>query len=118
MENTLSDPVLRQKVRGAQVVVFSVLPFQRVCVCVCVFSRRDVLSRVVSRQASLGVGRLPLLGEERHGLGRGAETLAGHLLMQRHPLRKTRSQVRVGKTRGRTQGRHFLLIRLQRMKNV
>lgn len=40
---------------------------------------------MVSCQASPGVGGLPLLGEEGHGLVRGTEPLARHFLMQRHP---------------------------------
>lgn len=58
----------------------------------CLFSRLDVLSRMVSCQASPGVGGLPLLGEEGHGLVRGSQPLAGHFLMQRHPLRKSKTK--------------------------
>lgn len=48
---------------------------------------------MVSRQASPGVGGLPLLSEEGHGLVRGAEPLARHFLMKRHPLRKRKTKI-------------------------
>lgn len=43
---------------------------------------------MVPCQASLGVGGLPLLGQEGHGLVGGTDPLARNLLMQRHPLRE------------------------------
>lgn len=55
-----------------------------------------VLSRVVSCQASPGVGGLPLLSEEGHGLVGGSQPLARHFLMQRHPLRGRRMEKREG----------------------
>ncbi len=59
----------------------------------CFFSCPEVLSGMVSRQASPGVGGLPLLSEEGHGLVRGAEPLARHFLMQRHPLRRRETKI-------------------------
>lgn len=49
----------------------------------------EVSSRGESGQAFPGVGVLPLLGEEGHGLVGGALALAGHFLMQSHALKWT-----------------------------